>query len=108
MTLPLTVCVLALLFGNVLRAMVLILAGWPLLFCGKAAKRYYLNLLIADDQGVNTICGGDPDETISSRIGKRKDGPSRFFARVVDTLFFWQPEHTRKSIEPDEGGNAVF
>lgn len=34
-------------------------------------KRYIWNLLISIDQLVNTITGGDPDETISSRCGKK-------------------------------------
>ncbi len=35
--------------------------------------RYVLNLLLALDRGVNTIFGGDPKETISSRSGKLQD-----------------------------------
>ncbi|MDC3412513.1 hypothetical protein [Terrihalobacillus insolitus] len=33
-------------------------------------KRYFWNLLISIDQLVNTILGGYPDETLSSRMGK--------------------------------------
>lgn len=33
---------------------------------------YVLRVLIALDQFGNAIAGGDPDETISSRIGRRK------------------------------------
>ena len=35
-------------------------------------KRYTLNVLIGLDQWINTWFRGDPDETISSRIGKQK------------------------------------
>lgn len=70
--------------------------------------RYLWNILIGIDQLANTLAGGDPDETISSRIGKRRDGNERFWARIVDRLFFWQSDHTRKSIEPDEGKDAAI
>ena len=71
-------------------------------------KRYLLNNLIALDQLVNAVFGGDPDETISSRIGKRRDGPERFWAKMVDRIFFWQKDHTRKSVEADEGKDALL
>ncbi|MDP4158147.1 MAG: hypothetical protein Q8911_00075 [Bacillota bacterium] len=32
--------------------------------------KYFYNILIGIDQLCNTILGGDPDETISSRMGK--------------------------------------
>lgn len=66
-------------------------------------SRYFWNLLISFDQSVNALCGGSPDETISSRIGKRRDGRERFWSRVVDKIFFWQKDHTKNSIELDEG-----
>ncbi len=34
--------------------------------------KWLLNILISIDQLGNTIAGGDPDETISSRLGKLK------------------------------------
>ena len=33
-------------------------------------KKYIINLLISIDQLFNTILGGNPDETISSRMGR--------------------------------------
>ena len=68
---------------------------------------YLKNILIGIDQLVNAICLGDPDETISSRVGKRRDGNERFLAGVVDRLFFWQKKHTEKSIELDEGKDQL-
>lgn len=70
-------------------------------------KRYIWNLLIAIDQLINAICGGDPDETISSRIGKRRDEAERFWSRVVDKIFFWQRGHTKNAVEEDEGKDGV-
>ena len=41
-------------------------------------RKYLRNLLVAIDQLLNTILGGDPDETISSRLGKRDWWLGRF------------------------------
>lgn len=62
---------------------------------------YFRNILISIDQLINTIFGGSPDETISSRVGRRRDGNERFWAKVIDTLFFWDRNHTTNSIEKD-------
>lgn len=72
-------------------------------------KKYIINNLIAIDQLVNTICLGDPDETISSRLGKARHNSkvALFFARIVDALFFWQKNHTKSSIEVDEGKDEL-
>jgi hypothetical protein len=45
------------------------------------------------------------DETLSSVLGKVFEDTtfSRRFARFVDWLFFWQKDHTSRSIEKDEG-----
>lgn len=73
-------------------------------------KKYIINLLISFDQFVNTLTGGDPDETISSRMGKwARDGknnnglkkPIYKIANFVVELF--EKDHFKKSIEEDEG-----
>jgi hypothetical protein len=66
--------------------------------------KYIKNLLIALDQLVNTICGGDPDETISSRAAKWHP----WLAVIIDRLFFWQPNHCEQSVEAGEGSDAVI
>lgn len=75
-------------------------------------KNYYWNVLIAIDQLINTICGGDPDETISSRLGKwAKAGknssglkkPIYDIANFIVEIF--EKDHFSKSIEEDEGKN---
>jgi len=67
-------------------------------------KKYGWNLLIAIDQLINTIFFGDPDETLSSRMGKHeKDCKVCFYICMILNLF--QKEHCIKSEEPDEGGN---
>ena len=73
-------------------------------------KKYFLNLLISIDQLFNTILGGYPDETISSRLGKlkRRHGGTipeyHPFARVIDWgLDQIDPNHSIDAIEEDEG-----
>lgn len=70
-------------------------------------KRYFWNLFIALDQLANAILGGDPDETISSRIGKRED-TCKVCYMLCRLLHLLDPDHCQKSIERDEGGNAII
>lgn len=71
-------------------------------------KKYFWNLLIAFDQFCNTILLGDPDETISSRLGKWLDRPQdkwryKVAATVCYVLRKIDDKHCRNSIEKDEG-----
>lgn len=67
--------------------------------------RYFWNVLIAIDQLCNAVLlGGDPDETISSRMGKhvaKHDCP--FCNFLCGLLNLIQKDHCVKSIEKDEG-----
>lgn len=64
-------------------------------------KRYIWNLLISIDQLFNTLLGGYPDETLSSRMGKNQDCPvCRFICKLLDLV---DKDHCQKSIEYDEG-----
>lgn len=67
-------------------------------------KKYILNLLIALDQFGNTLFGGDPDETISSRLGKHYRGT--LLEKFVDWLFW--PNHCEGAAENDEGKDAIL
>ena len=64
--------------------------------------KYLLNLLILVDQAINTILGGDPDHTISGRIGYHA-GLGKPWAlkceRVINAIFFWQQDHCKRAIE---------
>lgn len=63
--------------------------------------RYLVNLLVSVDQFGNTIAGGSPDETISSRLGRNYRGS--WVERGVDLLFFWQgKDHCEKAVEPED------
>lgn len=78
----------------------------------KLIYRYFFNLFVAIDQMVNTLFGGDPDETVSSRIGRCQRGDygrtwqiaATPLAWAVNVLFLWEGwDHCIKSIEDDEG-----
>ena len=63
-------------------------------------KRYFINILISIDQFFNALLGGCPDETISSRIGKKDGKISVWMCRILN---MFEKDHCKKSIEPDEG-----
>lgn len=69
-------------------------------------KKYFFNLFVAFDQLANTILAGDPDETISSRIGKaiyRRNSKNPIL-KAIDKFLNWiQPDHCKYAIEEDEG-----
>ncbi len=78
-------------------------------------KRYFWNILISFDQFVNTVFGGDPDETISSRLGKwARDGRNNYgFRKYLWQICNWvvehfEKDHFAKSIEEDEGDDSVL
>lgn len=70
-------------------------------------KRRLLNLLIALDQFLFcVVCLGDsfPDETASSaayRLEQQRHWAGRLFRPLIDTLFFFEPEHCRKAYESE-------
>lgn len=75
--------------------------------------RYCLNVLLGIDQLGNTIWGGSPDETISSRIGRlevKYGGRDKFpwyrsWARFLNwALDKIEHDHCKKAIEYDELG----
>lgn len=70
-------------------------------------KRYIFNILISIDQLANAILGGDPDETISSRLGKRLNTCAfcRFICNILHKIDY---RHCQDAIEENEGSNAVI
>jgi len=69
--------------------------------------RYIWNILISIDQLANTILGGDVDETISSRAGKRQHRQlwAKWLCWLLNKM---DTNHCQKSIEEDEGDDAVI
>jgi len=68
--------------------------------------KYVKNNLITLDQGFNTLFGGDPDETISSRCGKRVETCKLCFylCKLLNKI---DNRHCKESIEKDEGRDAL-
>lgn len=77
--------------------------------------KWILNILTGIDQMGNVLAGGDPDETISSRLGKLKvkhggiipwTRPlSKIIDKMLDTI---DPNHSIDAIEYDEGKDAIY
>jgi len=65
-------------------------------------KDYIVNILISLDQLLNTLFLGSPDETVSSRCGKRV-GKCKFCTLLCKILNKIDKRHCKKSIEWDEG-----
>lgn len=68
--------------------------------------------MISLDQLANSLIGGDPDWTISARLGKNYKGT--WMAKLVDFLFSWQKRvgsvsHTENAAywETDDGKDAI-
>ncbi len=62
-----------------------------------------MRVLVSLDQLINTLAGGDPDETISSRAAKAAARGRRWgcvLCRVLDRI---DPGHCTNNIEHDEG-----
>lgn len=75
-------------------------------------RKYLLNLLIALDQGINALCGGSPDETISAvayrkGCGRHKPLRWRLAYRAINLLFFWQADHCRAAYETEKRGGHL-
>lgn len=76
---------------------------------GKGGQ-YLYNLILGLDQFINTILLGDPDESISGRIGRAmQSGRPKCFvpylAHFNDWIFwviFKEKDHNLNAIEPEE------
>lgn len=65
---------------------------------------WFRRVLIGVDQLFNAVGNGDPDETISSRVGKAARAGKRW-GLTLETIIdaFLGAGHCRASIETDEG-----
>jgi len=69
----------------------------------RPARIYLLNILVAIDQLLNTLMGGDPDETISSRAAKAALAGQRWGCVLCRWLDRLDAGHCARNIEWDEG-----
>lgn len=65
---------------------------------------YLYNLHVALSQLVNVILGGDPDESLSGRVGKSVAAGGWAASAPWPQ---WLLRHWLASIETDEGGNSA-
>lgn len=70
----------------------------------KPMRQYFFNILIALDQLANTLFFGDPDETISSRLGR--EYPNSILRKVVD--FFFGKGHCRDVADNGDSGKSIL
>ena len=73
-------------------------------------KRYFWNLLVAFDQLVNTLTGGDPDMTLSGRMGRAvAEGRCKACRGVCWVLDKFDKDHCARANknEADEGAGQV-
>jgi hypothetical protein len=72
-------------------------------------KTYCWNVFVALDQLANTLLFGDPDETISSRMGKHvAKNRCMLCKRICWVLNKIDYGHCAKSIESDRGERNVI
>lgn len=73
-------------------------------------KRYFWNVLVAFDQFINTLIGGDPDMTLSGRMGRAvAEGRCKACRVVCWVLDKFDPGHCARvsKAEADEGADQV-
>lgn len=88
------------------------MTNYPHTFTGRS-RRYLRNLFLALDQLANAALGGDPDETISSRLGKWITRPrtewrwkvAYVICRILHPI---DRHHCAKSVESDEGDGGTW
>lgn len=71
-------------------------------------QRYALNLLILIDETGNTITGGDPGETISSRAAKAQIAGKKWGCVLCKFLGWIRKNHCQQSLLPHAGFRSVF
>lgn len=71
-------------------------------------KAYLWNFLVLLDEFGNTLTGGDPGETISSRAGKAMQKGQTWGCVLCRFLNLFQKDHCIKSIDAADGRRAVI
>jgi hypothetical protein len=72
-------------------------------------ERYLWNIFLWLDQGLNTLLGGDPRETLSSRMGKYlRDKRKCVLCKVLCTLLnVIDKNHCAENIEDSLGSKSL-
>jgi hypothetical protein len=68
--------------------------------------KYLRNIFIGFDQLLNAIAGGDPDMTVSSRLGRNYRGS--WLEKAIDYVFGENHCENSDEAEKDEGRDAII
>ena len=68
---------------------------------------YGKSVFIAIDQLINALLGGWPDETLSSRCWRWSLAGCDWPRRIIDTLFWFDPNHCKESFESERLGRQL-
>lgn len=71
-------------------------------------KAYLWNFLVLLDEFGNTLTGGDPGETISSRAGKAMNEGKEWGCVLCKFLNLFQQNHCQLAIDAAAGRRAVI
>lgn len=71
-------------------------------------RLYIWNHLVCLDQWINVWLGGDPDETLSSRMGKRPHESCGICHFLCKWLNVFEQDHCNKAVERDRGRRTVI
>jgi len=72
----------------------------------KVIKKYFWNILVSLDQLANTLLGGDPDMTVSGRVGTWYK--NTFLNRTLDDVFGKNHCEEQAIIELGDGKDRVI
>lgn len=105
-----TLITLTTIFGLIILGVTLVILVFG--FGGPRVRRYSINVWEGLDNFLSTVTGGDPDESVSSRLGKARERgsgwtPVAFAVDLVARVFFNDLDHCKRSIERDEGKGQV-
>ncbi len=67
-------------------------------------KEYFWNIFIALTQLLNTLTGGWPDESTSSRVYRLSQAGmprAKVIHAAIDKLFFWQRNHCKSAYDEE-------
>jgi hypothetical protein len=70
--------------------------------------RWTINWLILADEWLNTLTGGDPGETVSSRAGKGMLRGVLWCCILCRLLNYIDKNHCLKAIDASEGRRSIF
>ncbi len=71
-------------------------------------ERLIINVLVWFDEGLNTLTGGDPGETVSSRAEKARMNGRTWGCVLCKILDKIQKDHCKIALEKYAGSDAVI